>query len=252
MGALPRQLPGGRHGARSRGGTCTLRAEPRGHSAPTPPSPRSARHTTNPPHESAVAKVTAPSPPPEVGWGRAQRAPARPAGPACTASAITRAACAKRCGRPGEARSGPPSPAAGGGRKGGGRREGERSTGRERSAGGESRTHREAARYGSRGGAAAGAHARRPGTGWGAAQGARGAGAQAPRRPLRAGQECGQGEGRRMRRAGNPSHTQNGGRETLAWGFSNCPVRYLLPCLTALTVKNFSQLCRVIGRCVIQ
>lgn len=60
MGALPRQLPGGRHGARSRGGTCTLRAEPRGHSAPTPPSPRSARHTTNPPHESAVAKVTAP------------------------------------------------------------------------------------------------------------------------------------------------------------------------------------------------
>lgn len=121
MGALPRQLPGGRHGARSRGGTCTLRAEPRGHSAPTPPSPRSARHTTNPPHESAVAKVTAPSPPPEVGWGRAQRAPARPAGPACTASAITRAACAKRCGRPGEARSGPPSPAAGGGRKGGGK-----------------------------------------------------------------------------------------------------------------------------------
>lgn len=125
---------------------------------PFPQTPLHTRRTS----DSRTRPTTAPSPrlppppPQETGWGRAQRAPARPPRPACTASAITRAACAKRCGRPGEARSGPPSPAAGGKRKGGGRREGGRSTERERSVGGKSHTHREAAHYGSRGGAAVG------------------------------------------------------------------------------------------------
>lgn len=95
-------------------------AQSRGATAlPLPRAP--APHATPRTRPTRAPLPRLPPPPPEVGWGRAQRAPARPAGPACTASAITRAACAKRCGRPGEARSGPPSPAAGGGRKGGGK-----------------------------------------------------------------------------------------------------------------------------------
>uniref|UniRef100_A0A8C9F3F6 Anaphase-promoting complex subunit 16 n=3 Tax=Neognathae TaxID=8825 RepID=A0A8C9F3F6_PAVCR len=77
VGALRRQLPGGRHRAHSRRGTYTLRAEPRG-SPPqrlrSPKPPLHTRRTTNPRTRPTRAPLPRLPPPPPTGSRLGQRA----------------------------------------------------------------------------------------------------------------------------------------------------------------------------------
>lgn len=140
-------------------------AQSRGATAlPLPRAP--APHATPRTRPTRAPLPRLPPPPPHrksAGAARSARPPAPPAqhAPRARSRAPPAPSGAGAQVRPGAGRRAPRREEGG---KGAERGEGERSTGRERSAGGESRTHREAARYGSRGGAAAGAHARRPRT----------------------------------------------------------------------------------------